>query len=150
MPGCLFCDVLRGAAPAVGGAIYEDDLIYAYHWADEGPSYLGHLALITKRHALDFAALTPAEAQAVGLLIARLSSALKVCAGAEKVYAEFYGEVTPHLHVLITARYPGAPPEYLRWNVADWPDAPRGGAAEVAALAGRLRAYLAGDGASIA
>ncbi len=143
MQSCLFCDVQRGQPPAVGGGVYEDELVYAYHWADEGPSYLGHLALTTKRHALDFTELTPAEAQSVGLLITRLSSALKACTGAEKIYAEFYGEVTPHLHVLLTARYPDMPMEYLRWNVSHWPDAPRGDTAAIAALCDRLRAALA-------
>ena len=53
----------------------------------------------------------------MGLLITRLSSALKACTDAEKVYAVFYGVVTPHLHVHLTARYPDTPAEYLR-NVA--------------------------------
>ena len=105
MQGCLFCDIQRGHPPAMGGPVYEDDLVYAYHWDEEGSNYLGHLVLITRRHTPDFADLTPAEAQAVGLLITRLSSALKVYAGAEKVYAVFYGEVTPHLHIHLTARY---------------------------------------------
>lgn len=143
MHGCLFCDVQRDHSPAVGGPVYADDLVYAYHWNEEGSGYLGHLLLITRRHAPDFADLTPAEAQAVGLLIARLSGALKVCTGAEKVYSVFYGEVTPHLHVHLTARYPGAPTGYLRWNVEDWPDAPRGDFEAIAALCQRLRGFLA-------
>jgi diadenosine tetraphosphate (Ap4A) HIT family hydrolase len=143
MPSCLFCDIQHGYPPAVGGPVYEDDLVYAYHWDEEGSGYLGHLVLITRRHTPDFANLTPAEAQAVGMLIARLSSALKVCTGAEKVYAVFYGEVTPHLHVHLTARYREAPPEYLRWHAEDWPDAPRGNADAIAALCDRLRAALA-------
>ena len=142
MPSCLFCDVQQGASPVVGGPVYEDDLVYAYHWDDEGSGYLGHLVLMTRRHASDFANLTPAEAQTIGLLISRLSSALKTCTGAEKVYEFFYGEVTPHLHVLLMARYPGTPEEYWRWNIEDWPGAPRGDAEAVEALCQRLRATL--------
>jgi hypothetical protein len=41
------------------------------------------------------------------------------------------------------ARYPGAPPEFLRLRVLEWPDAPRGNGDEVAALCGRLRERLA-------
>jgi hypothetical protein len=41
--------------------------------------------------------------------VARLSKALKTCTGAEKVYVEAYYEVVPHLHLLLTARYPGTP-----------------------------------------
>lgn len=143
MPNCLFCDVQRDHPPSVGGPVYEDDLVYAYHWDEEGSGYLGHLALITRRHTPDFADLTPAEAQAVGLLITRLSSALKACTGAEKVYAVFYGEVTPHLHVHLTARYRETPPDYLRWRAENWPEAPRGDANTIAALCDRLRAALA-------
>jgi histidine triad (HIT) family protein len=143
MPNCLFCDIQQGHLPVVGGPVHDDDLVYAYHWDDEGSGYLGHLVLITRRHTPDFAALTPAEAQAVGLLISRLSSALKVCTGAEKVYTVFYGEVTPHLHVHLTARYGDAPPEYLRWRAEDWPGAPRGDSDAIAALCDRLRAALA-------
>jgi diadenosine tetraphosphate (Ap4A) HIT family hydrolase len=144
MDTCPFCDIQQGARPPLGGPIYEDALVYAHHADfDEGPTYLGHVMVETKRHTPDFADLTAAEAQAVGLLIARLSRALKACTGAEKVYATFYGEVTPHLHVHLTARYPGTPAEYLRWNVEDWPSAPRGNAGDVAALCRRLRATLA-------
>lgn len=146
MDECLFCNMQRGVLPVVGGSIYEDDLVYAHHFdSGEQSTYLGHLLLETKRHTPDFADLTAAEAQAVGLLVTRLSRALKVCIRAEKVYAVFYGEVTPHLHVHLTARYPGTPAEYLRWNVEDWPDAPRGNADAVEALCQKLRATLAKD-----
>ncbi|PWT73183.1 MAG: hypothetical protein C5B60_08565 [Chloroflexi bacterium] len=46
-------------------------------------------------------------------------------------------------HIFLTARYPGTPPEYLRWNVENWPGAPRGGAAEITCLCKRLRTALA-------
>jgi len=141
---CWICNLQQGRAPVPGGAIYEDDLVYAHHaHFGEGPDYLGDLVMETKRHTPDFASLTPAEAQAAGSLIARLSSALKACTGAEKVYVTFYGEATSHLHVFLTARYPGAPAEYLRWNAKDWPDAPRGDEGEIAALSQRLRDALA-------
>jgi diadenosine tetraphosphate (Ap4A) HIT family hydrolase len=97
----------------------------------------------TRRHAPSFAELTPAEAQAVGLLIARLSRALKECAGADHVYAFFYGDYVPHLHVHVFARYPGTPEEYWRERVDEWSESPKGGADEVAALCQRLRGYLA-------
>jgi len=144
MKNCLFCDIQRGLRPPAGGPIYEDEFVYAHHADfDDGPAYLGRLAVETKRHTPDFADLTPDEAQAVGLLISRLSHTLKVCTGAEKVYVEFYAEVTPHLHTFLTARYPGTPAEYLRWNVGNWPSAPRGGVDEITALCQRLRSTLA-------
>ena len=145
METCFFCDIQQGRTPTIGGSIYEDDLVYAHHW-DDGPDeklhYSGHVVLETKRHTPDFANLTLAESQAIGLLITRLSRALKVCTGAEKVYVVFYGEVTPHLHVHLTARYPNTPPEYLRWNVEKWPGAPGGDADEIVDLSQRLSAFL--------
>jgi diadenosine tetraphosphate (Ap4A) HIT family hydrolase len=144
MNTCLFCNIQQGMTPLTGGPIFEDELVFAQHaHFDDGPTYLGNLVVETRRHTPDFADLTPDEAQAVGLLISRLSHALKICTGAEKVYVEFYGEVTPHLHVFLTPRYPGTPAEYLRWNVENWPDAPRGGEDEITCLCRRLRAALA-------
>ena len=144
MESCLFCDVQRSEPSAT--VVYEDALAFAYHPTEEAPGYLGHLILIPKRHALDYADLTGEEAQAIGLLTTRISRALKACAGAEKVYVEFYAEVTPHLHVFLTARYPNTPAEYWRWNVKDWPDAPRGDVEEIEAISQRLRSALASSG----
>jgi hypothetical protein len=48
-----------------------------------------------------------------------------------------------HVHVL--PRYPGAPREYWGVRVDEWPDAPRGGPAEMADVCARLRACLQGD-----
>lgn len=145
MQACQFCNQQQGMIPVVGGVIYEDERVYAHHfYDDDGPTYLGHLMAEPKRHVPSFAELSDEDAQALGLLVARLSRALKACAGAEHVYAEFYGEVIPHVHIHVIARYAGTPPEYWRWNVDDWPAAPRGGAAEIAALCEKLRAYLSG------
>jgi len=42
----------------------------------------------------------------------------------------------------VIGRYPGAPREYWGPKVDDWPEAPRGGEAEIAQVADRLRAYF--------
>lgn len=140
---CVFCAQHQGRVPVVGGAIYEDELLYAHHFTEgDGPSYLGHLMIESKRHIRGIEQATDSEASALGVLIARLSRALVVCTGAERAYVESYGEVVPHLHVHLTARYPGLRPEYLRWNAAEWPEAPRGGPEEIAALAACLREAL--------
>lgn len=147
MGTCLFCDMQQGVIPAPGGPLYEDHLVYAHHFhagREDEPTYLGHLLLETKRHTPDFADLTEAEAQAVGLLITRLSHALKTCTGAKNVYVVFYGEVIPHLHIHLTARYPDTPAEYLRGKIEDWPAAPRGKVDEIGAFCQRLRSTLAG------
>ncbi len=143
---CLFCQIQQGLVPVTGGPVYEDELVYASHYSHDGePVYLGYLIAQTRRHVPTFAELTDAEAQAIGLLVTRLGRALKSSTGAERTYVVFFGEVVPHLHVLLTARYPGTPPEYWRSQVYAWPDAPRGGPTEIAALCERLRASLKGD-----
>jgi rhodanese-related sulfurtransferase/diadenosine tetraphosphate (Ap4A) HIT family hydrolase len=144
MDTCLFCKNDKDLSSALGPIFYEDDVVYALHYCrDDGPSYLGHLVLATKRHVPGLAELTEAEAQAVGLSVARLSRALKVCTDAEKVYLEAYYEVNPHLHLHLIARYPETPQEYWRWKVGDWPEAPRGEPEAIIALCERLRAHLA-------
>jgi histidine triad (HIT) family protein len=145
MENCLACMEQQGQAPIPGGICYEDDLVFAKHiYNNDGPTYLGYALAQTKRHAPSFEDLTDAEAQAIGLLVARLSWALRACIGAEHIYLFKMGHHMSHLHVHVVGRYPGAPQEYWGVHVDEWPDAPHGGAAEIAALAERLRAYLSG------
>ena len=142
---CFICRKHRGEVLVAGGAIYEDDLVYAGHVKiREGQStvYLGYLMVETKRHIPSLADLTDTEAQALGLLVARLSRALKAGEGAEHVYAFVLGHHVPHLHIHVVPRYPGTPRKYWGVNVDEWPDAPRGGPKEIEMVCERLRAYL--------
>ena len=142
---CFICRQHRGEVVVPGGAIYQDDLVYAGHAQirdGRDTVYLGYLMAETKRHASGLADLTEAEAAAVGVLVARLSRALQATEGAEHVYAFVIGDGVPHLHVHVVPRYPGAPREYWGVRVDEWPEAPHGDPAEMAALCGRVRAYL--------
>jgi len=97
-----------------GGTVYEDNLVYAGHVAiPEGQTtaYLGSILVEPKRHISGLADLTDEEAQNVGLLIARLSRALKTIEGAEHVYLFVLGHDVPHLHIWVIPRYPGTPRE---------------------------------------
>lgn len=142
--GCFICRKHKGEIVIPGGAIYEDELVYAGHslLSDGEPTYLGYLIAETKRHAPGLADLTNREAQALGLLVARLSRALERSEGGEHVYAFVFGDAVPHLHIHVVPRYPGAPREYWGMRVSEWPEAPRGGPPEVEALCARIRAYL--------
>jgi histidine triad (HIT) family protein len=144
---CFICRKHRGEIEVPGGPIYEDDLLYASHIGNPHPQkeqavYLGYMFVEPRRHAPGLADLTDVEAQAIGLLVTRLSRALKVTEGAEHIYAFVLGDHVPHLHIHVVPRYPGAPPEYWGNRVDEWPGAPRGGTEEIAALAARLRSYL--------
>jgi histidine triad (HIT) family protein len=141
---CFICQKHRGEITIPGGAIYEDHLVYAGHVrADQGSAYLGHLMAEQERHIPGLAEQTNEEAQALGLLVARLSRALKSSEGAEHVYLFVFGDHVPHLHLHLFPRYPGTPRAYWGSRIGEWPDAPRGDAAEVAAVCERLRTWLA-------
>ncbi len=143
MEGCHICAEQQGTNAVPGGVIYEDDLVYANHiYDDSAPTYLGYVMAEPKRHAPGFADLSDTEAEAVGLLVKRLSQALEACIGADHIYSFVFGDHVPHLHVHVAGRYPGAPREYWGTRVDEWPDAPHGGEAEVAALCAQLREYM--------
>jgi histidine triad (HIT) family protein len=142
---CIICRKHRGEVIIPGGAIYEDDLVYAGHAQirdGQAAAYLGYLMAETKRHAPGLADLTDAEAAALGVLVAHLSRALQATEGAEHVYAFVIGDGVPHVHVHVVPRYPGAPREYWGVRVDEWPEAPHGGPEAMAALCERLRAHL--------
>lgn len=146
---CPFCDGAHLRAQSPARVVYEDDRFYVVHPLDEGePTYLGTLMTVTKRHVPSFAELTAEEAPALGLLLARVSRALKVATGAGHAYAYYFGEGFRHVHVFTVARYDEMPSEYVRLDVERWPEAPRGEAVEVEALCARLRAHLLQDSAA--
>jgi histidine triad (HIT) family protein len=146
---CLFCGGAHLRAQSPGRVVFEDDRFYVVHPLDAGePTYLGSLVTVTKRHVPSFAELTADEAQALGLLLARLSRGLKAATGAGHAYVYFFGEGVRHLHVFTVARYDDMPDVYARLEVERWPEAPRGDAVEVEALCARLRTHLAHDSAS--
>ena len=142
---CFVCQKHRGEIRVPGGAIYEDDLAYVGHASiPEGQTtaYLGSLVVEPKRHVPGLADLTDLEAQRIGLLIARLSRALKACERAEHIYLFVFGHRVPHLHIWVVPRYPGTPREYWGMHVDEWPEAPRGGPQEIADLCERIRVHV--------
>jgi diadenosine tetraphosphate (Ap4A) HIT family hydrolase len=145
-PGdCFVCRKQRGEIPVPGGAIYENELISISHAGLSGGEqahYLGHLFVEPKRHVAGLADLTAAEAQAIGLFTSRLARALMAVAGVEHVYSFVIGDGVPHVHVHVIGRYPSAPRDYWGTRVDEWPEAPKGNAAEIERLAGGMRAFL--------
>jgi histidine triad (HIT) family protein len=143
---CFICQKHRGEFILPGGAMYEDHLVYAGHiHNDQGPTYLGYLMAELKRHTPGLAEQTNEEAQALGLLVARLSRALKASEGAEHVYLFVLGDHVPHLHIHVVPRYPGTPRGYWGTRVDEWAGAPHGDAAAIAEVCERVRAALANE-----
>jgi diadenosine tetraphosphate (Ap4A) HIT family hydrolase len=142
---CLVCRKQRGELPLAGGIIYADALISISHaqlWGEETQHYLGHLFVEPKRHVAELADLAEAEARAIGLCTSRVARALMATLGVEHVYSFVIGDGVPHVHVHVIGRYPGAPREYWGPRVDEWPDAPKGGEAEIATVCDRVRDYL--------
>lgn len=129
-----------GSIPVPGGTVFSDELVYANHaFDDPKQNYLGEFYVQTRRHVDHWADLTDEEACAVGLLITRLSRALKLILKVDHTYVVYYVEVTPHLHVILTARYPDMPKEYIRGNIYKWPQAPHGEERKIVELCEKIR-----------
>ena len=92
---------------ALGGVLFEDELVYAGHAYPPGAgwAYRGYLVAEPMRHAAGLGDLTDREAAALGLLVNRLARALKEVAEAEHVYSFVLGDGHAHLHVVLAPRY---------------------------------------------
>jgi histidine triad (HIT) family protein len=154
-PGdCFVCRKHRERGSFVpGGPVAEDDAALVSHIVtpdvlgrDGTTAYLGHLFVEPKRHAAGLADLTDAEARSVGWWTTVASRALRHVAGAEHIYSAVIGDAVPHLHVHLIPRFPGTPREYWWTRVDEWPDARRGGPAEIEHLVRDLAAYVASMG----
>lgn len=88
---------------SVGGNVYEDDHWYAYH-APPSVATLGQLFLVSKRHFLDFAEMTPTEAASYGQVLQALYTAQKQVVDAERVYLQVTLEGIPHFHTWLIPR----------------------------------------------
>ena len=62
------------------------------------------------------------------------------------MYLFVLGAHVPHLHVWLAPRYEGTPREFWGMRLAEWPGAPKGGRAEIAALCERVRSHLRLEG----
>jgi histidine triad (HIT) family protein len=137
---CHFCQRMTHPGVLRDRLVFEDDSFHVSHQLEEdGPTYLGILLIQTKRHAPGLAELTDGEGRKLGYLIQRTSRALRTCTSAAWTYVFSFTEGYRHVHVVIAARYPETPREYVRLSITDWPDAPKGGRPEVVALSQRLR-----------
>ena len=135
-PDCLVCQEIAGDVPVPGGLLWEEALAVAFHvppLPDRGDPYLGHLLVVTRRHAPGLADLTEAEGGAVGRGAVKLAAAL-VAAGAAQVHSGVAGAHAAHFHLHLLPRYAATPTDVPWHAVDDWPGARHGGANEIEAL----------------
>lgn len=145
--GCLVCREVSGEQQVPGGFLVEDDHVVSFHgWpllaGGDARAYLGHLLVVTRRHAPRFADLTDAESAAVGRAGARLARALSNGVGADWVYSAVIGTHVPHFHLHLWARYADTPRDVPWHKIDEWEGARHGDATQVAEFAARVRAAL--------
>jgi diadenosine tetraphosphate (Ap4A) HIT family hydrolase len=132
---CDLCEKFATGVDVPGGYLSFDDLAAVVHVSrgDAGRSYLGHLLVCPRRHAVDFGALDERECGAVAVEIATWTRALKSL-GATRVYVATVGHHVDHLHVHLLPRWPETPDEVTWHEVDEWPGARTGDFAEIAAF----------------
>ncbi|AST91197.1 HIT family protein [Sutcliffiella cohnii] len=145
--GCFICNKHARNIELAGVTIYEDEFVYVGHMDRNGkPNYLGHIMIDLKRHAPTLAEMTMEEAVAFGMIMAKVSKALKESENAEHIYSFVAGDAVPHLHMHLVARYPNTPKEYWGpWDVYDWEGGPMGDNNEVISLCNRIKVYMEND-----
>jgi diadenosine tetraphosphate (Ap4A) HIT family hydrolase len=139
---CLICARDGDGArhpETVGGNVYEDTWWYAYH-APPSMATLGQLFLVSKRHFLDFAEMTPDEAASYGSVLATLVAAIRQAVNAERVYVLSTVEGVPHFHARLVPRPRDEP--LRRWAFVA--SAHSCGEGEALAVAKRLRPLAMG------
>ena len=105
---CFICRKHAGElASPPGGYLYEVTYFRVCH-APTAMAAAGTLLIESRRHLLDFAAMTPEEAAEYGALLARVYSAMKQTTGAERVYTLVTLEGAAHFHSWHVPRLPGA------------------------------------------
>lgn len=106
---CLTCDLVRrrdaGAAPLWDSIHRTDhwDLVHSYNTA-----LPGWLVLVARRHVAAIDELTDEEAAELGVLLRRVSAALRDVTGCAKTYVVQFAEQAehPHVHFHVIPRMP--------------------------------------------
>ncbi|MBP8949110.1 MAG: HIT family protein [Candidatus Promineofilum sp.] len=111
---CLTCDLVRrrdaGAAP-LWDSIHRTthwDLVHSYN-----TSLPGWLVLVARRHVVAIDALSDEEAAELGVLLRRVSAALRHVTGCAKTYVVQFAEQAehPHVHFHVIPRLADQPAE---------------------------------------
>ena len=111
---CLTCDLVRrrdrGEAPP------WDNIVRTAHWDivhSYNTSLPGWLVLVARRHVAAIDELSDAEAAELGVLLRRVSAALRAVTGCAKTYVVQFAEQAehPHVHFHVIPRLADQPAE---------------------------------------
>jgi diadenosine tetraphosphate (Ap4A) HIT family hydrolase len=145
MDGCLACELTAGLRELPGGRISETPRWVVEHCV--GPLGIGTLIVKPKRHVTHLWELDEDEAQQLGPLLQRVTSALAQLLEPEQVYASLWshaGDTPVHIHWVLqpvpAARPDGLVGPHLQAAMFDRAELPSG--LEVEAIAEDLRALL--------
>ena len=103
---CLFCDIASGKEPA--SIVHRDDRFCAF--LDVRPVFKGHVLVVPRAHAADFAALPLPDLGPFFALIRRVSEAARGALEAQGTFIAINDKVSqsqPHLHAHVVPRTKG-------------------------------------------
>lgn len=101
---CPYCQLQApGQSAPVGGWIAEEDHYLVQH-GEPASSAPGAVKIVARRHFVDFADMTEAEANAFGSLVSRLDRALRETTDAERVHLVSTRDRVPHFHAWLYPR----------------------------------------------
>jgi histidine triad (HIT) family protein len=103
---CLFCDIANGLEPA--SIVHRDERFCAF--LDVRPVFKGHVLVVPRAHAADFAALPGESIGPLFALVRQVSEASRVALGAQGSFIAVNDKVSqsqPHLHVHVVPRTKG-------------------------------------------
>ena len=100
---CIACRANRGEIATPGGVIYQDGLWRLEH-AFEPIPMVGWLILKPLRHVEALAQLASTEAELLGPLVQRISSAMMEVLQPAKIYVACFAESVAHLHFHLIPR----------------------------------------------
>jgi diadenosine tetraphosphate (Ap4A) HIT family hydrolase len=106
----MICQQVDGRWPVPGGFLIEGPLWVVYH-VPTPAVIVGWLVISLRRHCVDFARLTDAEARAYGLVALRVGRAVQEVLAPERIYLCQISEIARHVHASLVPRGRELPPE---------------------------------------
>jgi diadenosine tetraphosphate (Ap4A) HIT family hydrolase len=109
MPGCIFCEIVAGRAPA--NFVYRDERCVAF--MDIQPITPGHLLVVPVQHAASLAELDLGAGEHVFQVAQRMAAALRRsgirCEGIDLFLADgaVAGQTVFHVHMHVIPRFAG-------------------------------------------